>query len=276
MNTESIIAVDSVTAAQNKIKETLIQGLQISGITDSEIIVSDLLLAAMGAREVHSRCVEDGKVRISGRGTFLVYKLWMQNKVELGYRVFELTADGVFTLVGERIRTPEAAKLYDVNPNHPGAHEFLSLWAHNRVRGRTRELRIAQRELDTVLNTVAWAHHLFPGTPMGKVFTRDLVVKEPTTRDPVMDTLAMFQEIPEALESLRLLELRGLARALGVKPVTVETDGGTAGLSKDDYIGVIRRQLKALIKAGFCPAPVATAFNALADKMSELEVGGAQ
>ncbi len=256
MNSVTVPNRDSVEAIRNLAVETMKKGL-ISRKRQIQI-GSDLLLRASGAKKIVSRLVESGKVQVPGIGKLNVYKVYADG-VDLGYQVSETDADGQETLVGERIRTIAAGKVFETNPDAPDAPEanqFVALWSLPRIGMATRRLRIQRRPSDRVWAPAVGAALVSKSQPRGYIDIDDLPKTEEEEREE--DACALLETVAsqEALETMRLLDLRRMAAALGAVP--------KRGLAKGDFIAVIMPRIRAALNTGRAPAGVIEALRIFA------------
>jgi hypothetical protein len=241
---------DDVGALRSLAAETMKKGLisRTPGIQ----IGSDLLLRASGAKKIVSRPVESGKVQLSHLGKLTVYKVYADG-IDLGYQVSETDVDGKETLVGERVRTLEAGKAFAKDQNDPAGNQFVALWTSPRIEMATRRLRIQRRSEDRVWAPAIGAALVSKAQPRGYVDIADL----PKTEDEICEeeACALLENVatPEALGTMRLLELRRMADALGARP--------KQGLAKEDFIAVILPRIRAALNTGRAPVGVIDALR---------------
>ena len=225
-------------------------------------IGSDLLLRASGAKKIVSRVVESGKVKVPDLGVLKVYKVYADG-VDLGYQVSEVDADGQETLVGERVRTMAAGKVFETNPDAPEANQFVALWSLPRIGMATRRLRIQRRPSDRVWAPAVGAAMVSKSQPRGYIDIDDLPKTEEEEREEEACALLENVASPEALETMRLLDLRRMATALGTIP--------KRGLAKEDFIAVIMPRIRAALNTGRAPAGVIDALRVFATQGVESE-----
>ena len=251
---------DDVTALRNLAAETMKKGV-ISRKPQIQV-ASDLLLRASGAKKIVSRPVESGKVHVPGLGKLTVYKVYADG-VELGYQVSE-TVDGVETLVGERIRTPDAGKAFEKNPATPEGCRFVALWSSPHIGMATRRLRIQRRSEDRVWAPAVGAALVSKAQPRGYIDIEDLPKTEEEIREE--EACALLENIAstDALETLRLTELRRIAEVLGAKP--------KLGLAREDFIAVIMPRIRAALNTGRAPIGIIDVLREFATLGVEEEV----
>lgn len=244
---------DDVNALRDLAAETMKKGLRSSNPKIQ--IGSDLLLRASGAKKIVSRPVESGKVQIPGLGKLTVYKVYADG-VDLGYQVSETDADGQETLVGERVRTLEAGKAFAKNTGDPVGNQFVALWSSPRIDAATRRLRIQRRFEDRVWAPAVGAALVSKAQPWGYIDIDDLPKTEEEEREE--EACALLENVAsiEALETLRLLDLRRMATALGAVP--------KLGRAKEDFIAVIMPRIQAALNTGRAPAGVIEALRVFA------------
>lgn len=250
---------DSVESLSSLAAETMKKGLRSSNPKIQ--IGSDLLLRASGATKIVSRIVESGKVQVPHVGCLNVYKVYADG-VDLGYQVSE-TVDDQETLVGERIRTMAAGKAFAANPDAVEANEFVSLWSSPRIGMATRRLRIQRRSEDRVWAPAVGAALVSRKQPRGYVDINDLPKTEVEALEEEACVLLEVVASPEALETMRLLDLRRMATALGAVP--------KLGLAKEDFIAVIMPRIRAALNTGRAPAGVIDALRVFATQGVEAE-----
>lgn len=251
---------DDVTALRSLAAETMKKGMKSS--KPQIQVCSDMLLRASGAKHIVSRPVESGKVQLSHLGKLTVYKVYADG-IDLGYQVSETDVDGKETLVGERVRTLEAGKAFAKDQNDPAGNQFVALWSSPRIEMATRRLRIQRRSEDRVWAPAIGAALVSKAQPRGYVDIADLPKTEEEIREEEACALLENVATPEALGTMRLLELRRMADALGARP--------KLGLAREDFIAVIMPRIRAALNTGRAPVGVIDALRIFSTQGVEAE-----
>jgi hypothetical protein len=91
------------------------------------------------------------------------------------------------------------------------------------------------------------------GQPRGYIDVQDLPKTEEEVREEEACALLEFVATPEDLGTMRLLDLRRMADALGARP--------KLGITREDFIAVIMPRIRAALNTGRAPVGVIDALR---------------